>query len=171
MSKERSPIVQSDAACKILKLITEDPNSRLLDLLEFICESWGEPEAADWDGPVDYVRVIRPRGGLGFHEVSYGGFLLLEWVEGAMGTTMLLVDLVHITCLGDTYRLLTALQARLLRQPDKQDKQVVTWVESEYLKVDSTEAARTMSTVMQHSQSVTLYRTEHRPQLGEWGSD
>ena len=55
----------------------------------------------------------------------------MEWVEGAMGTTMLLVDLVHITCLGDTYRLLTALQARLLRQPDKQDKQVVTWVESE----------------------------------------
>ena len=95
----------------------------------------------------------------------------MEWVEGAIGTTMLLVDLVHITCLGDTYRLLTALQARLLRQPDKQDKQVVTWVESEYLKVDSTEAARTMSTVMQHSQSVTLYRTEHRPQLGEWGSD
>ena len=70
----------------------------------------------------------------------------MEWVEGAMGTTMLLVDLVHITCLGDTYRLLTALQARLLRQPDKQDKQVVTWVESEYLEVDSTEAARTMST-------------------------
>ena len=92
----------------------------------------------------------------------------MEWVEGAMGTTMLLVDLVHITCLGDTYRLLTALQARLLRQPDKQ---VVTWVESEYLEVDSIEIARAISTVMQHSQSVTLYRTEHRPQLGEWGSD
>ena len=86
----------------------------------------------------------------------------MEWVEGAMGTTMLLVDLVHITCLGDTYRLLTALQARLLRQ---QDKQVVTQVESEYLEVDSIEIARAISTVMQHSQSVTLYRTEHRPQL------
>ena len=68
-----------------------------------------------------------------------------------MGTTMLLVELVHITCLGDTYRLLTALQARLLRQ---QDKQVVTQVESEYLEVDSIEIARAISTVMQHSQSV-----------------
>ena len=38
MSKERSPIVQSDAACEILKLITEDPNSGLLDLLEVLCE-------------------------------------------------------------------------------------------------------------------------------------
>ena len=49
LSKERSPIVQSDAACEILKLITEDPNSGLLDLLEVLCEKWGEPEAADWD--------------------------------------------------------------------------------------------------------------------------
>ena len=89
---------------EILKVMTKVPNPRLLDLLDVICErfppvprenvAW-EARSKRKDGTLraniipgpEFIRLICTRGSHTTHDVCPYGFLLLEVVEAAMGTT------------------------------------------------------------------------------------
>ena len=110
----------------IMKLMTSNFRPRLLDLLDVICEgnppvlrenvsedSYFEECWNDLAGP-ELIKVTCTRHTS--HEVSPYGFLLLETVEGAMDTTMQMVEQVALYHLEEPW--FTGLQARLLRQED-----------------------------------------------------
>ena len=97
----------------------KDPEGHLLDLLEEICESNPAPDRGD--------RHIAVRMGCpghpdpDFHVVSLAGFMLLEEVEGALGTNMQTVEVMGSNWLIDPFNSsnLSALGSRLSRQQEK----------------------------------------------------
>ena len=120
--KRSSPLHQMDKVehlVDILKLL-EDTESNMLDLLDTICEanlSLLQPGVQG--GPVDQrIRIDCPRHPDSNHSISVDGFLLLEKVEGAFGTTEQTVWSIrlHFVVNGP---LLSALASRLSRQQQK----------------------------------------------------
>ena len=153
---------------EILKVMTKAPNPRLLDLLDVICERFPPVprENLAWEGRSkrkdgtlraniipgpEFIRLICTRGSHTTHDVCPYGFLLLEVVEAAMGTTKHLVEQVVMDDLEEPE--LMALQTRLLRQ---QDLGVDTRVDVSMLIVNTMESARAMSTLMQHCHRVIV---------------
>ena len=126
---------------------------------EFDDETEDEEEPDDWreesdDGTAvkdEFIQVICTQRNHTSHEVSPHGFLLLEAVEGAMGTTVQVVERV-VRHFPKEIELI-ALEARLLRQ---RDLGVETRVDSHQLTVDSMEGARAMKALMQHCHTANI---------------
>ena len=95
----------------ILKLMT-DPNAFLLDLLDFICERF-TPEDVHLLRQNTHVAIRCPRHP-DLHFIPLAGFLLLEEVEGAFGTTEQSLELVEGHLL--TGPSLSAVSSRISRQ-------------------------------------------------------
>ena len=112
--KRSSPLNQLDKVehlVDILKLL-EDTESNMLDLLDTICE------ANPGDSMDQQIWINCPRHPTSYHSISVDGFLLLEKVEGAFGTTEQTVWSIrlHFVVNGP---LLSALASRLSRQQQK----------------------------------------------------
>ena len=97
----------------------KDYEDHLLDLLEVICESNPVPDGGDWHIAVQMGCPCHPN--LDYHVVSLAGFMLLEEVEGAFGTTVQTLEVI-----GSDWRKhpfnstsLSALASRLSRQQEK----------------------------------------------------
>ena len=164
--KERSKVMP---LVEIVKMM-EDPNPRLLDLLHVICQRF--PPVARDDVPEEArsrwsngeIRVNEIPGPEFIelsctcrhtrHAVCPFGFLLLEGVERAMGTTQQMVQWVVTDDLDGP--LLAALNSRLLRQ---QDLGLDTKVDVSMLRCTSQESAEAISTLMKHCQSVNVRTT------------
>ena len=143
---------------EILKM-TEDPNPLLLDLLHIVCKRFpsvgGEDLRQDMRG---FVRVSCSCEEIS-HTVSPFGFLLLEAVEGVMGTTEQKAEKVVVPNLPDLE--LAALESRLFRQQDLIDPWGTpvgqdTKVEVLSLACNSKESAEAISTLLQYCQSVDV---------------
>ena len=126
---------------------------------EFDDETEDEEEPDDWREESDdetavmneFIQVICTQRNHTSHEVSPHGFLLLEAVEGAMGTTVQMVERV-VRHFPKEIELI-ALEARLLRQ---RDLGVETRVDSHQLTVDSMEGARAIKALMQYCHTVNI---------------
>ena len=126
---------------------------------EFDDETEDEEEPDDWREESDdetavmneFIQVICTQRNHTSHEVSPHGFLLLEAVEGAMGTTVQVVERV-VRHFPKEIELI-ALEARLLRQ---RDLGVETRVDSHQLTVDSMEGARAIKALMQYCHTVNI---------------
>ena len=97
----------------ILKLL-KHPKVLLLDLLDAICDRF----PADSNGlQIPEMSVSCPRHPGASHNISWSGFLLLEEVEGAFGTTEQILGSIY----GETLRgtSLAALSSRISRQQKK----------------------------------------------------
>ena len=126
---------------------------------EFDDETEDEEEPDDWREESDdetavmneFIQVICTQRNHTSHQVSPHGFLLLEAVEGALGTTVQVVERV-VRHFPKEIELI-ALQARLLRQ---RDLGVETRVDSHQLTVDSMEGARAIKALMQYCHTVNI---------------
>ena len=126
---------------------------------EFDEETEDEEEPDDWREESDdetavmneFIQVICTQRNHTSHQVSPHGFLLLEAVEGAMNTTVQVVERVARHFPKEIE--LIALQARLLRQ---RDLGVETRVDSHQLTVDSMEGARAIKALMQYCHTVNI---------------
>ena len=135
-------------------------------------ETEDEDEPDDWreesDGETavmnEFIQVICREGNHTSHQVSPHGFLLLEAVEEAMGTTVQVVDEV-VRHFPKEIELI-ALQARLLRQ---RDLGVETRVVSHVLTVDSMEGARAVKALMQYCHTVNIRYLEITADIGMEG--
>ena len=122
-------------------------------------ETEDEDEPDDWREESDdetavmneFIQVICTQRNHTSHEVSPHGFLLLEAVEGAMGTTVQMVERV-VRHFPKEIELI-ALEARLLHQ---RDLGVETRVDSHQLTVDSMEGARAIKALMQYCHTVNI---------------
>ena len=145
----------------IMKLMTSNFRPRLLDLLDVICEgnppvlrenvsedSYFEECWNDLAGP-ELIKVTCTRHTS--HEVSPYGFLLLETVEGAMDTTMQMVERVALYHLEEPW--FTGLQARLLRQ---EDLGVDVGVEVLAFPLRTIEDALALPTLVQHCYTLDI---------------
>ena len=99
----------------ILKLM-EQPNDLLLDLLDVICE--GTPPLANVRRPLgasNQLQIVCPRHPEP-HNVSTAGFLLLEEVERALGTTEQTLQTIDCDFLSEAT--ISAIGSRMTRQQD-----------------------------------------------------
>lgn len=101
----------------ILKTL-EDPEDNLLDLLEAICESNPSPDGGEW---LTAVRMGCPRHpDPDYHVVSLAGFILLEEVETAFGTTVQTLEMMGSDGIDPfNSNSLVVLASRLARQKEK----------------------------------------------------
>ena len=149
----------------ILKRMTSNFRPRLLDLLDVICDgnppvlrenvseecsSYLENNSTEYDFPgPELIKVTCTRHTS--HEVSPYGFLLLETVEGAMDTTMQMVEQVALYHLKKPW--FTGLQARLLRQ---EDLGVDVRVEVLAILLRTIEDALALPTLVQHCYTLDI---------------
>ena len=112
--KRSSPLNQLDRVehlVAILKLL-EDTESNMLDLLDAICE------ANPGESVNQRILIDCPRHPDSHHSISVDGFLLLEKVEAAFGTTEQTVRSIGFWLFVNG-PLLSALASRLSRQQQK----------------------------------------------------
>ena len=142
---------------EMLKMM-EDPNHLLLDLLHIICESFPPVDrGVDLSGPEFFQMSCTCEHTS--HTICPYGFLLLEGVEGVLGTTEQKVEKVVVRVLLDLE--LAALESRLFRQQDLVDP----WgtpvgsdvrVDVSNLACSSKESATALSTLLQYCYSVDV---------------
>ena len=145
---------------EILKMV-EDPNPLLLALLHVICERFpsGDQYVEGLGGPeLIQVSCTCSRQHTS-HTVSPYGFLLLEAVEGVLGSTEQKVERVVVHNLEELE--LTALQSRLFRQQDQVDPWgtpvgLDTNVEVSRLFCNSKDMAEAISTLLQYCHNVDV---------------
>ena len=143
----------------ILKRMTSNFRPRLLDLLDVICE--GNPPVLR-ENVSELIKVTCTRHTC--HEVSPYGFLLLETVEGAMDTTMQMVEQVDLYCLKEPW--FTGLQARLLRQ---EDLGVDVRVEVLAILRPTIEDALALPTLVQHCYTLDIHDLDILADVGQEG--
>ena len=144
---------------EILKMV-EDHNPLLLVLLHVICERFppGDRYEVGLGGP-ELVQVSCTCKQHTTHTVSPSGFLLLEAVEGVLGSTEQKVERVWVSDLEELE--LESLQARLFRQQDQVDPWgtpmgVDTKVEVSRLYCNSKEMAKAISNLLQYCHRVDV---------------
>ena len=141
----------------ILKMM-EDPNLLLLDILHVICESFPPVDRdVDLNGP-EFIQMSCTCKHTS-HTVCPYGFLLLERVEGVLGTTEQKVEKVVVRVLMDLE--LAALESRVFRQQDLVDPWGTPMgldvkVEVSSLACNSKESAEAISTLMEYCKSVDV---------------
>ena len=160
----------------IMKRMTSNFRPRLLDLLDVICEgnppvlrenvseecrSYEEYYEENLPGP-ELIKVTCTRHTS--HEVSPYGFLLLETVEGAMDTTMQMVERVALYHLKKPW--FTGLQARLLRQ---EDLGVDVRVEVLAIHLRTIEDALALPTLVQHCYTLDIRDLDILADVGQEG--
>ena len=122
----------------ILKLL-KNPKILLLDLLDAICERF----PADSNGlKIPEMSVGCPRHPGASHNISWSGFLLLEEVEGAFGTTEQILGSIY----GETLKgaNLAALSSRISRQ-----RQQVNLIDINGIEILSNRCVKAFNTIMQ----------------------
>ena len=144
---------------EILKMV-EGHNPLLLVLLHVICERFppGDRYEVGLGGP-ELVQVSCTCEQHTTHTVSPSGFLLLEAVEGVLGSTEQKVERVWVSDLEELE--LESLQARLFRQQDQVDPWgtpmgVDTKVEVSRLYCNSKEMAEAISNLLQYCHRVDV---------------
>ena len=93
----------------ILKFM-EQPKDLLLDLLDVICEGARRRRGQE----VDWLQIVCPRHPAQPHNVTLAGFLLLEEVESALGTTELRIQRVKFDDFLESTS--SAISSRMTRQ-------------------------------------------------------
>ena len=128
----------------ILKLM-EDIKTNMLDLLDQICEA--NPVCWLWPTTLNCPR--HPDS----HSISTKGFLLLEEVEGAFGTTEQTIENIRLDFVVDTLDgpSLSALASRLSRQQQK-----LTTFNIGTIELTSKKAAEDFKILMQASSAMTI---------------
>ena len=122
---------------EVLKLIKE-PGALLLPLLEAICEKFPSVER-------DEVLVRCPHHAEP-HSVSSRGFLLLEDVEAAFGTTVQLIESLSAGSLGEP--ILSAAGSRMSRQ----QKPMTSISVLDKICLENNQSALSLDTLLQASQ-------------------
>ena len=146
--KRNSPLDEQDKVkhlVTILKLM-EDTESNMLDLQDTICEA--NPSIHQGES----VQISCPRHP-DSHSTSVEGFLLLENVEGAFGTTEQTIENIRLDFVVDTVDgpLLSALASRLSRQQQK-----LTTFNIGTIELTSKKAAEDFKILMQASSAMTI---------------
>ena len=143
----------------ILKLL-KHPKVLLLDLLDAICDRF----PADSNGlQIPEMSVGCPRHPGASHNISWSGFLLLEEVEGAFGTTEQSLGSVY----GETLRgaTLAALSSRISRQQQK-----VNLIHINDVEILSDRCVKAFETIMQVQPSLSRpIRLWMVGGIGRWG--
>ena len=131
---------------KILKDM-KIPKLFLLELLDTICERFPQTTPSK-----DFVQVSCPRHAP--HQVSILGFMLLEEIEGGVGTAEQNIELVRVEILNrEPFSFLSALNARLSRQQQQGARAVV---EVEQFWCRSTDDAQGLLDLGQRCQRIDL---------------
>ena len=125
----------------ILKLMSE-PNVLLLDLLDVICERF-TPEDVDLLRLNTHVSIRCPRHP-DLHFIPLAGFLLLEEVEGAFGTTEQSLEMVAGHLL--TGPSMSAISARISRQTGSMPSAAISL---STIEIQSRREAESFKTLMQ----------------------
>ena len=131
----------------------ENPNPRLLDLLHVICERFPPVDALPKALPEMNTVVMSCRCEHSPHAVSPCGFLYLEEVERAMGSTLQRVERVAIDKLEEPW--LADLESHLLRHCGT-TAGVDTKVDVDKLICNNKESVKAMSTLMQHCERLDV---------------
>ena len=137
---------------KIMRMMSKIPGGPL-DLLDLICERFPAlPRYTEVKSEWQHVKVSCPHHGS--HSVALIGFLCLEAIEGALGTTQQAIEVVEVDVIlkGE---FLDALNNRLSRQLE-QGLVVETSVKTEYLYF-SKEGSEDISSLMQKGQVEARY--------------
>ena len=127
------------------------PQSHLLALLDVICERF-TPRNNDIDqsgGPEYYIKVTCPCHE--FHHVSALGFVLLEFVEAALGSSEQQLGSVFVYSIEGS--LTSALKSRMLRQ-----EWMVSQVEAHFYSCDTQDEAEALPTLVQHTEEFGFRR-------------
>ena len=142
----------------LLQLIGS-PQFHLLQLLETICERFPSNTGDPFYGP-DYVKVTCPNHE--DHYVSAVGFVLLEQIEAANGSSEQKVDLVYISHMKDS--LISALKSRVMRQ-----ERAISKVDSHAFCCKTQNDAEALLSLVQHTERFGFRRLAILGPIGEGG--
>ena len=138
----------------ILKLMKE-PKDFLVDLLDVICER--VPSTAH----LNQLQMVCPRHP-DPHSISPAGFLLLEEVEGFLGTTEQRIESIEVTSLSE--QALSAIVSRMFRQ-----QEAVTSIRIDHsIKIESEKGAQAIYNLMS-SQVEPVIGVQVMGSIGEGG--
>ena len=140
----------------VLQLI-DSPQLHLLDLLEIICQRF---PPRDWGEMARDVKVSCPSHK--FHNVSALGFVLLELIEGALGSLEQKILSVFVCCISGP--LSSALKSRMIRQEGVRVK-----VNAFSLVCKTQDEAEVLVTMVQRARRLKINRLAIMGPIGEVG--
>ena len=140
----------------VLQLI-DSPQPHLLDLLEIICQRF---PPRDWGEVARDVKVTCPNHK--FHNVSALGFVLLELIEGALGTLEQKIISVCVLIIGGP--LSAALKSRMIRQ-----EEVGVKVNAYSFVCKTQDEAEILATMVQRARRLKINRLAIMGPIGEVG--
>ena len=143
----------------ILQLIGS-PQLHLMALLDLICERFPAPMEVNQFGP-ENLKVTTQVGHT-VHYVSALGFVLLELVEAALGSSQLVLGSVLVFSIREP--LTSALKSRMMRQEEK-----ISQVDAYFLTCQTLDQAEAVRTLVQLTERFGFRRLAIRGAIGEGG--